>query len=196
MIGHLKGHLIDKSPTRILLDVHGVGYDILIPFTTFEKLGAVGDEAALLTHLHVREDALTLFGFATAAEKKLFLLLLSVSGIGPKIAQAILSGSSVEAFSRHVRNGEIAALTAIPGVGKKTAERIILELKDKMAALEEEMKFPSGAVGVSGMHEQALQALLSLGYARAAAQKAVDAAVQQNPQASLEEIIKHGLRNI
>jgi Holliday junction DNA helicase RuvA len=196
MIGHLKGHLIDKSPTRILLDVHGVGYDINIPFTTFEKLGAVGDEAALLTHLYVREDALTLFGFATAAEKKLFLLLLSVSGIGPKIAQAILSGSSVEAFSRHVRNGEIASLTAIPGVGKKTAERIVLELKDKMAALEEEMKFPSGAVGILSIHEQALQALISLGYARPAAQKAVDGAVQQNPQASLEEIIKHALRNV
>jgi Holliday junction DNA helicase RuvA len=196
MIGHLKGHLIDKSPTRILLDVHGVGYDILIPFSTFETLGAIGEETTLLTHLHVREDALTLFGFSTAAEKKLFQLLLAVSGIGPKIAQAILSGSSVEAFRRHVQQNEIAALTAIPGVGKKTAERIILELKDKMGALEEEALQAGGVRVVPSVHEQAVQALVSLGYARAAAQKAVDGAVQENPQASLEEIIKHALRNI
>jgi len=196
MIGHLKGQLIDKSPTRILLDVHGVGYDIQIPFSTFEKLGAVGEETALLTHLHVREEALTLFGFATVAEKQLFQMLLAVSGIGPKIAQGILSGSTVEAFRQHVQAGEIAALTSIPGVGKKTAERIILELKDKVGALQQETQQPGGVRTGIALQEEALQALVSLGYARTAAQRAVESAVQTNPQASLEEIIKHALRHI
>jgi Holliday junction DNA helicase RuvA len=193
MIGYLKGQLIDKSPTRILLDVHGVGYDIHIPFSTFEKLGAAGEEAALLTHLHVREDAMTLFGFATRAEKQLFQMLLGVSGIGPKIAQGILSGSSVETFRQHVERGEAAALTVIPGVGKKTAERIVLELKEKVSALVDESQQIGVARGV-GVPEQALQALLALGYARSAAQKAVEAATQKDPEASLESIIKQALR--
>lgn len=196
MIGHLKGHLIDKSPTRILLDVHGVGYDIQIPLSTFEKLGTIGEETALLTYLHVREEALTLFGFATAAEKQLFQLLLAVSGIGPKIAQGILSGSSVETFRQNVLRGEIAALTAIPGVGKKTAERIIVELKDKIGVLQEETRL--AGVDRTGMsfQEQAMQALVSLGYARAAAQKAIERVVQENPHAPLEDIIKQALRYI
>ncbi len=193
MIGYLKGQLIDKSPTRILLDVHGVGYDIHIPFSTFEKLGAAGEEVALLTHLHVREDAMTLFGFATTAEKQLFQMLLSVSGIGPKIAQGILSGSSVYTFRQHVERGEVAALTVIPGVGKKTAERIVLELKDKVSALVDESQQIGVARGV-GVPQQALQALLALGYARPAAQRAVEAATRKDPDASLESIIKQSLR--
>lgn len=196
MIGHLKGYLIDKTPTRILLDVHGVGYDIQIPLSTFEKLGIIGEETALLTYLHVREEALTLFGFATVAEKQLFQLLLAVSGIGPKIAQGILSGSSVAAFRQSVQRGEISALTAIPGIGRRTAERIIVELRDRIGSLPDgTWQIGAERKGVS-TQEQALQALLSLGYARAAAQKAVERAVQENPQAALEEIIKLALRHV
>jgi len=196
MIGHLKGRLIDKSPTRVLLDVHGVGYDIQIPLSTFEKLGAVGEEAALLTHLHVREEALTLFGFATTAEKQLFQLLIGVSGIGPKTAQGVLSGCSVDTFRQQVQRGEATALTAIPGVGKKTAERIILELKDKVGGLPEAQVGALGLAGEVNIQEQALQALISLGYARAAAQKAVERAARENPGLVVEDLIKRALRYI
>lgn len=196
MIGHLKGSLIDKTPTRILLDVHGVGYDVQIPLSTFEKLGTIGEEAALLTYLHVREEALTLFGFATAAEKQLFQLLLAVSGVGPRIAQSILSGTSVEAFRQKVQRGEVSALTTIPGIGRKTAERIIVELRDKIGSLPDEVwRLGADRARVSAQ-EQALQALISLGYARAASQKAVERAVQENPQAAVEDVIKSALRHV
>src|SRR5574342_491050 len=130
MIARISGSLLEKSPTRVLVEVSGIGYEILIPLSTFDKLGALGENASLYTHLHVREDALQLFGFATAAEKQLFQYLLSVTGIGPKVAQSILSGCSVETFCRYIAQNEIAALTSIPGIGKKTAERLVLELRD------------------------------------------------------------------
>ncbi len=200
MIAKISGRLIEKFPTRILVEVGGIGYEIQIPLSTFDKLGAIGDNTSLFTHLHVREDALQLFGFATAAEKQLFQHLLSVSGIGPKLAQSILSGCSVEMFCQHVAQNELSALMAIPGIGKKTAERLILELRDRLAKLP--IGKPEGLAATtspaSAIQEEAVLALVSLGYARASAQKAMEQVRREAGAAELpvEEFIKRALRYI
>lgn len=196
MIGQLHGRLLDKSPTRVLLDVNGVGYEIMIPLSTYEQLGSAGANTTLLTHLHVREDALQLYGFATSNEKQLFQLLLAVNGVGPKLAQGILSGCSVELFCAHVKQNAVSALTRIPGVGKKTAERLVMELRDRITQLDiakDETGAPSGPAALS---EEALLALVSLGYPRAEAEKAIRQALTENADLSLEELIKHALRNM
>lgn len=196
MIGQLSGRLLDKSPTRVLLDVSGVGYEVSIPLSTFERLGAAGDNATLLTHLHVREDILQLYGFASHHEKQLFQLLLNVNGVGPKLAQGILSGCSVEMFCNYVKQGATAALTKIPGIGKKTAERLVLELRDRIAHWDI-AKDESGAVsGPAALSEEALLALISLGYPRAEAEKAIRQALAENADLALEELIKRALRNM
>jgi Holliday junction DNA helicase RuvA len=196
MIGQLHGRLLEKSPTRVLLDVNGVGYEVMIPLSTYERLGSVGEIITLLTHLHVREDALQLYGFATSNEKQLFQLLLAVNGVGPKLAQGILSGCSVELFCSYVKQGATAALTKIPGIGKKTAERLVLELRDRIAHWDI-AKDESGAVsGPAALSEEALLALVSLGYPRAEAEKAIRQALAENADLALEELIKHALRNM
>lgn len=196
MIGQLHGRLLEKSPTRVLLDVNGVGYEVLIPLSTYEQLGSAGEITTLLTHLHVREDALQLYGFATSNEKKLFQLLLAVNGVGPKLAQGILSGCSVELFCAHVRQNAVSALTHIPGVGKKTAERLVMELRDRIAHFEiakDQAGVPSGPAALS---EEALLALISLGYPRAEAEKAIRQALAEKGELAVEELIKHALRNM
>ena len=135
MIASLTGILKSKSPTEILVEVHGIGYTVSIPLSTYEKLGDIGSSVSLLTHFHVREDVMQLFGFFTEEERRLFKLLISVSGIGPKIAQSILSGMNVEELKSHLVSGNVNALTAIPGVGRKTAERLIVELRDKVGKI-------------------------------------------------------------
>ncbi|RME00903.1 MAG: Holliday junction branch migration protein RuvA, partial [Calditrichaeota bacterium] len=125
MIGFLRGTIIERQPTRLLIDVHGVGYDVHIPLSTYEQIKAGDTQVSLQTYLHVREDVLQLYGFATLAEKKLFLQLIAVSGIGPKVALGILSGCTVDEFYQAVHRGEIARLKALPGIGRKTAERLI-----------------------------------------------------------------------
>jgi len=194
MIAKLSGRLLEKSPTRILIEVSGVGYEILIPLSTFDQLGAVGDNTSVLTYLHVREDALQLFGFVTAAEKQLFQHLISVSGIGPKLAQSILSSSPVEMFCQHITRNEISALTEIPGIGKKTAERLILELRDRLARWMPESTASPAAT--SAIEEETIAALVSLGYTRSSAQKAVEQVKKEAGELPVEELIKRALRYI
>ncbi|NUO82205.1 Holliday junction branch migration protein RuvA [candidate division KSB1 bacterium] len=196
MIGQLQGRLLDKSPTRVVLDVSGVGYEVMIPLSTFEQLGSVGENATLLTHLHVREDALQLFGFATQNEKHLFQLLLTVNGVGPKLAQGILSGCSVEVFCNYVKQNAAAALTAIPGIGKKTAERLVMELRDRITHLDLSQEQKGVPTGPAALSEEALLALISLGYARADAEKAIRQALAEHGELAVEELLKHALRNM
>jgi Holliday junction DNA helicase RuvA len=197
MIASLNGILKGKSPTEVLVDVNGVGYSVSIPLSTYSTLGDLNSPVHLLTHFHVREDAMQLFGFATEAERQLFRLLISITGIGPKIAQGILSGISVPDLRQHIAGGNIAALTSIPGIGKKTAERLIVELRDKIGKIE-----PSFGTGsVSGdrnaeIRSEALLALTSLGYNRIVAEKALRMAINDavGSQLSVEDLIKKALK--
>jgi Holliday junction DNA helicase RuvA len=198
MIGSLRGTLTAKSPTEVLVDVQGVGYLLHIPISTYEVLGELQTPVSLLTHLHVREDALQLYGFATEEERSTFKLLLSVTGIGPKMAQGILSGIPVRDLRSHIATGNLGALTTIPGVGRKLAERLVVELREKFGKLE---AFPAdGNVGSVESHHraEALLALTSLGYHRTAAERALRKAVQElnDPSASVEALIKAALRQI
>jgi holliday junction DNA helicase RuvA len=198
MIASLTGILKYKSPTEILIDVHGIGYSVTIPLSTYEKLGEVGSSITLLTHFHVREDAQLLFGFFSHEERHLFKLLISVSGIGPKIAQGILSGMNVEELKSNLLRGNVAALTAIPGVGKKTAERLILELRDKVGGTMTESE-PMSAIDMASasMRTDALQALTSLGYNLQIAEKSIRRVLKETEGStiSLEELIKRALRH-
>lgn len=196
MIGQLSGRLLDKSPTRVLLDVSGVGYEIMIPLSTFEQLGPVGENATLLTHLHVREDILQLYGFASRNEKQLFQLLLAVNGVGPKLAQGILSGCSVEVFCNYIKQNATAALTKIPGIGKKTAERLVLELRDRISHWDISQEKKGAATGPAALSEEALLALLTLGYPRNEAEKAIRQALAENADLPVEELIKQALRSM
>jgi len=196
MIASLTGILKTKNPTEVVVDVNGVGYAVSIPLSTFEKLGAVNSTVELHTHQVVREDAIVLFGFATEDERSIFRLLITVNGIGPKIAQGILSGITIEELKKYISGGNIAALTAIPGVGKKTAERLVVELRDKVSKIA-----PAGIAGesddnASTIRAEALLALTSLGYQRAAAEKAIRQALNETNGESLtvEELIKNALR--
>ena len=148
MIAHLRGRLLEKQPNRMVVDVGGVGYDVSVPLSTFYGLGEPGGEIALRIHTHVREDALALYGFATRLEQELFERLIGVSGIGPKVALAVLSGIEPADLIRAIGRGDLARLTAIPGVGKKTAERIVLELKDRLPRVH------AAAAGAAGPDEQ------------------------------------------
>lgn len=197
MIASLRGILRYKSPTEVLVDVNGVGYAVSIPLSTFEQLGDTNSNVLLFTYLHVREDSLQLFGFATEEERFLFKLLLSVNGIGPKIAQGILSGIGVKELRSHIASGNIGALTGIPGVGRKTAERLVVELRDRIA----KMGSPGAADASSetgSMRGDALLALTSLGYTRTTAERAIQQAWTEsngNPM-TLEELIKRSLKLI
>ncbi|MGD0590544.1 MAG: Holliday junction branch migration protein RuvA [Bacteroidota bacterium] len=198
MIATLTGILKFKSPTEILVEVHGIGYTISIPLSTYEKLGDLGSSVSLLTYFHVREDAMLLFGFSTEEERRLFKLLISVSGIGPKIAQSTLSGMNVEELKSHIVGGNVNALMAIPGVGKKTAERLIVELRDKAGKTLTESE-PISVIGMAtaAMRIEALQALTSLGYNQQIAEKAIRLVVKEaeGSTISLEELIKRALRH-
>jgi Holliday junction DNA helicase RuvA len=197
MIAALTGQLKAKTPTEILIDVNGVGYAVLIPFSTFEKLGNVDTRVTLFTHLHVREDALQLFGFATEEERFFFKLLISVNGIGPKIAQGILSGISVSDLRQHIAKENITALTAIPGVGRKTAERLVIDLRDKIGKLDVTAQGASPQHdGEEEIHQEALLALTSLGYNRPIAEKALRQVLNESrgEKISLQNLIKRALR--
>jgi Holliday junction DNA helicase RuvA len=174
MIAHLRGRILDKHPNQVVVEAAGVGYDVSISVPTFSELPAAGAEVALHIHTHVREDALALFGFLRLEEKQLFERLIGVSGIGPRLAITILSGMAAAEMVGAIRANDVAKLTRIPGIGKKTAERMVLELRDKLAGF--------GAVPVApraGHEEDVLSALVNLGYQRAAAERAVET-VQKN----------------
>ena len=197
MIASLTGILKVKNPTDIVLDVHGVGYAVTIPLSTFEKLGEVGSSATILTYLHVREDVMQLFGFATDEERVFFKLLISVNGIGPKIAQGILSRIAVSDLKQHISTENISALTAIPGVGRKTAERLVIDLRDKMGKIDAAGSASSFQPdGEEGLRQEALLALTSLGYNRPIAEKALRQVLteMQGEQISLQNLIKKALR--
>lgn len=199
MIAHITGKLIQKQPNSIVVDVGGVGYELTVPLSTFYDLGEEGAGVSLRVHTHVREDALQLFGFRTEREKKLFLMLLTVSGIGPKLAITVLSGLSVEELVQAIRAGNLAKLVAIPGVGKKTAERMLVELKDKVAGilppgLEESVS--AAAQSGEAMREDVISALVNLGYQKAQAEKALNAVLKQTPDVRFEVALKSALRNL
>ena len=182
MIAHLRGRLLSKTPQAAVVEAGGVGYDVAISIPTFTSLPAENSEVSLLIHTHVREDALALFGFMTLTEKRLFEKLLGISGIGPRLALTVLSGLPPERLIGAIHGQDHATLTRIPGVGKKTAERIVLELKDKLADLA-----PAAIAGVvTPVAEDVLSALVNLGYPRVSAQKGVEGAIARNPQAGDE----------
>jgi Holliday junction DNA helicase RuvA len=197
MITLLRGTLLAKAPTEAVVDVGGVGYGVQIPLSTFETLGPAGSAATLHTYLHVRDDALVLYGFATEEERDTFRLLISVNGIGPKMAQGILSGIGVSDLRECIARGNVAVLTSVPGVGKKTGERLVMELREKIGRIGQEVRLPAGAGDDQGrMRSEALLALTSLGYSRQAAEKAIRAALQDGgPNPTLEGLIKSSLRH-
>jgi len=174
MIGSLRGNLIDKRPNQILLEVGGVGYQVQIPLSTFAGLGALHAETLLLIHTHVREDQFSLYGFLTAREKQCFELLLSASGVGPSLALKILSGMSLEQLVPAIRKGDLAQLVRIPGVGRKTAERIVVELRDKLAAVD--VAEPGKPATRSQLEADAASALVNLGYDARSVEKAIEKA--------------------
>jgi Holliday junction DNA helicase RuvA len=182
MIAHLRGLLLSKAPNQAVLECAGVGYELAISVTTFSALAAEGAEASLHVHTHVREDQIALFGFAEAQEKRLFEKLLTITGIGPKLAITVLSGISADRLVMAIRGADHAALTKVPGIGKKTAERVVLELKDKL----EDIAVAQDVAGTVHHHgavgDDALSALINLGYPRPAAQKAIDVAIERNPE--------------
>jgi Holliday junction DNA helicase RuvA len=198
MIAHLKGILLSKSTDRIVIDNNGLGYEVFVPLSTFYTLpDEEGQDVSLHIHTHVREDAFLLFGFGTILEKKIFRLLISVSGIGPKLAINILSGIGPETLLEAIARGDVARLQSIPGVGKKTAERISLELKDKAQSV-----MPAGDLTPAKIasdedreiRDDALSALVNLGYSAKAAVKAVDKALSMPCEVTLETIITEALR--
>jgi Holliday junction DNA helicase RuvA len=198
MITFLHGRLTSALPTQATIDVGGVGYEVFIPLSSYDKLPAPGENVRILTHLHVREDAQILYGFMTAAERDLFRLLVNhVSGIGPKLALAVLSGMSVSYFKTAVVNSDVAALSKISGLGKKTAERIVLELKDKVGVA-------AAWEAASGAHapeeeqaNEAVLALIALGYKQVEAHKAVREVQQQNKEArGAEELVRLTLQRL
>jgi Holliday junction DNA helicase RuvA len=175
MIAHLRGKLLAKHPNQAIVETSGVGYDVTISVPTFSDLPGVGSEVALHIHTHVREDMIALYGFLRAAEKQLFEELITVSGIGPKLAITILSGMGADEMVGAIRGNDVARLTRIPGIGKKTAERLVLELRDKLPTAGGEVAVVSG---LGAVEEDVLSALMNLGYQRAAAEKAVRAAAK------------------
>ena len=195
MIAYLRGRLLDKQVNRLVVDVQGVGYEVHVPLSTFYDVGEPGAEIALRVHTHVREDALALFGFLTTLELQLFERLISISGIGPKLALAVLSGIEPRELIAAIRRGDVARLTGIPGIGKKTAERIGLELKDRLPAglIPETAPQPAGD---SGLREDVLSALLNLGYHRPLAERAVDGAMKNGGDETFERTLKHALREL
>jgi len=193
MISYIHGKLVQKNPTHVVVDTGGVAFRLLIPLSSYRVLGEVGDEVKIMTHLHMREDSLKLYGFATAAEKDAFELLISVTGIGPRLAQSVLSGLSVTDLKKAIREQNVGVLTSAPGIGKKTAERLILELREKIG--EEELPASDTApAGETAAEQQAVLALVSLGYKRSRAQDVVRSLTRENPSLSVEESIRKALR--
>jgi Holliday junction DNA helicase RuvA len=195
MIGLLRGQLAEKRPNQVLVDVGGVGYQVSIPLSTFYSLGELRDNVTLLIHTHLREDSISLYGFLTSREKQFFELLLSASGVGPTLALKILSGMSVEELIPAIRAGDLVRLTRIPGVGRKTAERIVVELHDRLAAMEA-IDIPERvSAGGGRMEEDVISALLNLGYDRRTAEKGV-AAVADSASAEFEPLLRAALQQL
>jgi len=210
VIAYLEGTLREKEPTRVVLDVAGVGYEVLIPLTTFYDLPDEGKTVALRVHTHVREDAIQLFGFRTARERAAFELLIRTNGVGPRLAQAILSGLAPDELAAAIEAGDVPTLRGVPGVGQKTAERIVVDLRDRVGGLlgsgpagaETAPGAPSGAsagaaAAADPRAEEVCSALVNLGYSRSQAERAVERARAELPEeASLEELVRTALRRV
>jgi Holliday junction DNA helicase RuvA len=194
MIAHLRGKLLTKHPNQVIVETGGVGYDVTISVPTFSNLPGVGGEVALHIHTHVREDTLALYGFLRSAEKTLFEKLLTVSGIGPKLAITILSGMAADEMVSAIRSNDVARLTRIPGIGKKTAERMVLELRDKLP-VEKGAEIATAAV-MSAVEEDVLSALMNLGYQRAAAEKALATVSKNGKTGPFEAMFREALASL
>ena len=194
MIARLKGTLAEKAPNRLTVDVGGVGYDVLVPLSTMYAIGDPGARVALRIHTHVREDALQLFGFATMLEQQLFEKLISVSGIGPKLGLSVLSGIEPEELIRAIRTADVARLTRIPGVGKKTAERLVVELKDRLPQTDVVSPDAPAAVPGDDVRDDLLSALVNLGYPRASVEKTVDKVLHAAEDRSFEPLLRATLK--
>jgi holliday junction DNA helicase RuvA len=194
MIAQLAGALAYKSPEHLVVDVQGVGYQVFVSLNAFYRLPEPGNPVRLLIHTHVREDALNLYGFLDREEKDLFLLLLNVSGIGPRLALNILSGTPSQELESALEAGDLVRLVAIPGVGKKTAERLVVELRDKIKGTRA-ARGADGGQAVSGMEAEAISALINLGYRRAEAERAVKAACAAGAT-DIEAVIRSALKRV
>lgn len=202
MIGRLRGILIEKQPPYLLLDVAGVGYELQAPMTTFYRLPTAGSEVTLFTHLSITENLHQLFGFIDQRDRSLFRTLIKVNSVGPKLAIAILSGMESDDIARCVRDDDTAALTKVPGVGKKTAERLVIELRDRLKAWDlpdKEMLAHNESLPLtlaSDVYAEAESALIALGYKPTDASKMIAVAAKQQPQAPSEELIRFALRSM
>jgi Holliday junction DNA helicase RuvA len=195
VIARLSGTLLEKHVQRLVIDVSGVGYDVLVPLSTFYAVGDAGAKVVLRIHTHVREDALQLFGFVTALEQELFERLISVSGIGPKLALAVLSGIESGDLVKAIRSSDIARLTRTPGIGRKTAERLIVELKDRMPqAVAGEESGPIDAPG--SLRDDVVSALVNLGYQAHSVEKTVDAVLKRDESSDFETVLRQILREL
>jgi len=194
MIAYLRGRLLEKHPNRLVVDVQGVGYEVHVPLSTFYGTPEPGGDLALRVHTHVRDDAILLFGFASQLELQIFERLIAINGVGPKLALAVLSGIDAGDLAVAVQRNDIARLTAIPGIGKKTAERIQLELKDRLPVVVSGEPPQVGAATPGDLRADLLSALLNLGYHRALAEKAVDAALKQPGETTFEGCLRQALQ--
>jgi holliday junction DNA helicase RuvA len=194
MISHLRGALLEKHPNMVVVDVHGVGYEVTIPVSVYSSLPALGAEVALHIHTHVREDALSLFGFVAAADKALFEKLISVSGIGPKLAVTALSGLAAQDLIAAIRTGAVDQLVKIPGVGKKTAERMVLELRDKLDSIGAPARAAVTRSDFSAIEEDTISALMNFGSARAAAEAAVTKARSAEGAGDFDALFRRALK--
>lgn len=204
MIAHLSGRLLSKEPNTVIVDVSGVGYEVAIPLSTFYELENEGSNVQLRIYTHVKEDALQLYGFKTTRERELFVNFISVSGIGPKIGIALLSGMSADELIASIKNNNLARLTLIPGVGRKTAERLIVDLREKMTALAASQVATDAGTGLEApiqtgaddVRAQALSGLLNLGYQKSAAEKAIDSALSEESEPTVESVLRRVLRKL
>lgn len=204
MIAHLNGKLLTKEPNAVIVDVAGVGYEVNIPLSTFYELENEGSNVQLRIYTHVKEDALQLYGFKTTRERELFVNFISVSGIGPKLGIALLSGMSTDELIASIKSNNLARLTLIPGVGRKTAERLIVDLREKMTALaaSQVAEEPGVARDASlpssddDVRAQALSGLINLGYQRSAAEKAIDSVLREDGEVTVESVLRRGLRKL
>lgn len=204
MIAHLSGTLLFKQATSVIVDVGGIGYEVTIPLSTFYDLEDAGSSVQLRIYTHVREDTLQLYGFKTARERELFLRIISVSGIGPKLGITLLSGMSADELIASIRTNNLARLTLIPGIGRKTAERLVVELREKvaeMSSVEIEEEFGIGReakpeLAEDAVRADALSALLNLGYQRSSAEKAIDSALVDDGDITVESVLRRALRKL
>ncbi|HEX8248410.1 MAG TPA: Holliday junction branch migration protein RuvA [Pyrinomonadaceae bacterium] len=202
MISYLSGKLLEKQANSVIVDVGGVGYEVTIPLSTFYELGEEGTDVALRIYTHVREDALQLFGFKSERERQLYLKLISVQGIGAKSGISMLSGMSAEEIVTAIRTDNLARLTSIPGVGKKTAERLVIELRDKLNEFTAQTALERAASGTAAqtelpadaVYDDALSALVNLGYQRNAAEKALKQAIKDGTEISVQKLLRKSLQ--